>query len=230
MQIATSQPSSVTLPALIASISGKSQSAEQTLTTSSTIILFGRDDRGRPHGSRFDRRDKAEVERAAQLMDFHLVEATTKEMRDIGAALPEGRIFPASGKAFVPFVKAALFDRLIAATGAPDTPWVTSAPTKAAEGGTLPGGGQGRGAGGGGAGDPPAKAQGPADWSKINIGDFVLAQGDYGDDGYFAAKVISIGTDNRFGCVWANYPDLARFMRPRNALALLHPEAAAALA
>jgi hypothetical protein len=229
MQTATSLTSSVTPLKLIATIPAPLLTAAKLPALPPMIILFGRDERGRPHGSKFEGRDKMKAERAALLMGFQLAAADTDALRDLGAKLPVGRIFPASGKAFVPFVKTALFDRLIAATGAPDAPRAASAPTKAAEGGPMVGGGQGRGAGGGGAGDPPAKAQAPADWSKIEIGSFVLAQGDDGDDGYYAAKVNSVGTDDKCGLVWVNYADLPRFTRARKALALMHPEAVAGL-
>jgi hypothetical protein len=53
-------------------------------------------------------------------MNFQLAAADTAALRDQGAKLPVGRIFPASGKVFVPFIKVAIFDYLIAATGASD--------------------------------------------------------------------------------------------------------------
>ena len=46
------------------------------------------------------------------------------------------------------------------------------------------------------------------------------------DDGDYAEKVISMGTDDKFDLLWVNYPDLARFTRARKALALLHPATA----
>ena len=226
MRTLPASPASITPPS--ATMSLTAVTSRQALVPPVPLILWGRNERGQPHGSRFDDHQLADVEQAARLMGFRLVAAETDGLRSLGAKLPAGRIF-SSGKAFVPFIRGELYDRLVAATGTPEMPLPRKASARPAEGGPIAGGGQGRGAGGGGAGEPPAPVtkQAPADWSKIEIGSLVLAKGDDGDDGYYAAKVISVGTDDKLSCVWANYPDLPRFMRPRKTLALLHPEATA---
>ena len=82
------------------------------------LILFGRDERQRAHASRFAAGEKAEAERAAGLMGMHVLEISDDTHHSLADGLPQGRLF-GSGKAFVPFVKAEVFDRLVAAAGLP---------------------------------------------------------------------------------------------------------------
>ena len=194
------------------------------------IILFGRDANGRPHGASLIGETSA-VERAADLMDLFCFPADTEALRNLAAMLPTGRLFPASGKAFVPFVKAVLYAQLLAATGTPDTSSPVKAAGKAAEAGGGAGGKPSGAAGGSGAGDPPATrigAKAPSDHSQIGLGSLVLADDE--EEGYYAARVVLTKADDQFVLQWADYPDLPQFSRWRRALALLHPEAAAELA
>lgn len=94
------------------------------------IILFGRDERGRPHASRFAGEEIGGAQDAARLMCLHLAVAETTTLRGIVERLPAGRLFP-SGKGFVPFVKGDLYDRLLAATGTLDKPRPVAAASKA---------------------------------------------------------------------------------------------------
>ena len=193
------------------------------------IILFGRDANGRPHGASFIG-DTAAVERAADLMDLYCFPADTEALRNLAAMLPTGRLFPASGKAFVPFVKAVLYDQLLAAAGTHDISSPVKAAGKAAEAGGGAGGQPSGASGGSGAGDPPATrigAKAPTDHSQIGLGSLVLADDE--EEGYYAAKVVLTKADDHFVLQWADYPDLPQFSRSRRALALLHPEAAAEL-
>ena len=195
------------------------------------IILFGRDANGRSHGASLIG-DTAAVERAADLMDLYCFPADTEALRNLAAMLPTGRLFPASGKAFVPFIKAVLYDRLLAATGTREAPTAVKAAGRAAEAGGGAGGQPHSGVpGGSGAGDPPATrigAKASSDHSQIGLGSLVLADDE--EEGYYAAKVVLTKADDHFVLQWIGYPDLPQFSRRRVALALLHPEAAADLA
>lgn len=106
------------------------------------IILFGRDERHRPHASRFDGDERGGVEEAARLMGLHVATADTDTLRALADRLPEGRLFP-SGRGFVPFVKTDLYDRLLKAIGTPDRPRPVAAAAKPAEGGSGAGAGSG---------------------------------------------------------------------------------------
>src|SRR5947208_8466153 len=77
------------------------------------IVVLGIDVDGRPHGSRFEERDVPFVQRAAELMGFHVVRvpAHNDELHGIAEKLPLGKVF-ATGRAFVPFVSRSALDKL----------------------------------------------------------------------------------------------------------------------
>src|SRR4051812_23404994 len=77
------------------------------------LVVFGRDNAGKPHASRFDASDAELAEKAAGLMGMQVLRPDTGEQRALAAKLPRGRVF-ASGRAFVPFVKAAVYGPLAA--------------------------------------------------------------------------------------------------------------------
>jgi hypothetical protein len=79
-------------------------------------ILFGKDRTSKPHASYFLEGDLAAAVKAAELMKMRVLLTDTDERRAVAAELPQGRIFQASGRAFVPFVSAQLYRRLVALT------------------------------------------------------------------------------------------------------------------
>jgi hypothetical protein len=79
-------------------------------------ILFGKDRTSKPHASYFLEGDLAAAVKAAELMKMRVLLTDTDERRAVAAELPQGRIFQASGRAFVPFVSARLYRRLVALT------------------------------------------------------------------------------------------------------------------
>ena len=89
--------------------------------TSSTsipaIIIFGTDEKGRPHASYFEQPDLTAAEKAANAMGMRSLITSSKDERALAAELPRGRVF-VSGRAFVPFVGARLHRRLQAAVRA----------------------------------------------------------------------------------------------------------------
>jgi hypothetical protein len=89
--------------------------------TSSTsipaIIIFGTDEKGRPHASYFEQTDLTAAEKAASVMGMRSLITSSEEERALATELPRGRLF-VSGRAFVPFVGARLHRRLTAAVKA----------------------------------------------------------------------------------------------------------------
>ena len=81
------------------------------------VIVLGRDDAGKAHAAWFDQSEAALAEKAADFMNMRVLRVRTDEHRALAAQLPHGRVF-ASGRAFVPFVKASLFIALQAAAQA----------------------------------------------------------------------------------------------------------------
>lgn len=117
----------------------------------------------------------------------------------------------------------------VTATAANDVPRSTKATSRPTEAEPRPGGnGVSAGPSGAGAGTPGGKggAKPLAEWSQLSLGCLVLAE-DEDECGYFPAKIIATKANDHVVLAWHGYPDLLEFSRPRWALALLHPEAAA---
>src|SRR5438105_12774368 len=76
------------------------------------LVVLGIDIESKPHASRFAGRDAPLVQRAAELMAFHVVRVPSdnSELHAIAQGLPLGKIF-APGSAFVPFVSRSAFDK-----------------------------------------------------------------------------------------------------------------------
>lgn len=79
------------------------------------LVLFGRDQAGKPHASWFDAASVELAAKAAGLMSMRAVPVETDELREVAASLPRGRLF-SSGRAFTPFVKGKLYERLVELT------------------------------------------------------------------------------------------------------------------
>lgn len=153
-----------------------------------TIVVLGRDDRGKPHASWFDEAQQIAARRAATLMGMQALPVSDDAVRGLAARLPQGRVFE-SGKAFVPFVKGDLYDELVAhlpdggepseAASAGSATETSGAPVTASVGAAA--GKRGKGAKGTKAGTDPRKAAGvPASPSDDEAGG---ADGDgQGDD------------------------------------------------
>src|SRR3712207_4819839 len=75
------------------------------------VVVFGRDEAGRPRASAFGQSEAELAIKVAGLMGMQVLRLDNDEQRALAAKLPRGRIF-ASGRAFVPFVKAGLFEAL----------------------------------------------------------------------------------------------------------------------
>ncbi|WP_019905882.1 hypothetical protein [Methylobacterium sp. 77] len=184
------------------------------------LILFGRDERQRPHASRFAAGDKAEAERAAGLMGMHVLEISDDTHQSLAVSLPQGRLF-GSGKAFVPFVKAELFNRLVAAAGLPDAAVPVGAAGKAAGAPPASGGGASGAAGPGGGG---GGFKAPTDWPGIERGCLVLACAGP-SEGWFEAIIMYTKADDAFELQWRDWPDDPLITRYRSELGLLPPGA-----
>jgi hypothetical protein len=93
------------------------EKADRAQSGLAALIVFGLDEAGKPHASSFGQADAELAEKAARLMGLRILRVETHEHREIAAKLPQGRVFE-SGKGFVPFVKAAVYERLSALCGA----------------------------------------------------------------------------------------------------------------
>ena len=94
-----------------------STDTETAMPVVPALIVFGRDGAAKPHASSFAPSEAELAEKAASLMGMKVLRVESDEQRELAAQLPSGKVF-ASGRAFVPFVKAALYARLHALSGA----------------------------------------------------------------------------------------------------------------
>lgn len=178
------------------------------------IVVLGIDVDGKPHASRFEESDVQFVQRAAELMGFHVIRVApeTEELHTIAEGLPLGKIF-ATGRAFVPFVGRTAFDKLATLV----------------EGGmTIEQRAE--------AGAPPvfpladmfttdAISTADALWAKIETGTTVLAAQpeDYGP-GWWEGVVVAVDGDN-LTVRWVDDPAEEPIHVTRRHVALRHPGA-----
>lgn len=196
----------------------------------SPVVVFGRDDKGKPHASRFEAAEAPLAERAAGLMGMQVLRIASEDAVVLAAALPSGRIF-ASGRGFVPFVRADLFAKLAAAPGA----FAPPRPADDAAGTTpkKPKGGRRAASVGDPAGTPPEAADGPgappADWSGVKVGSLALAAEEGKPAVWSAATVVAERGDDLFELRWLDDRDgeLPLIVRRREHLGLFPPPAAA---
>src|SRR4051794_6346777 len=180
------------------------------------LIVFGRDEAGKAHAAFFDQSEATLAEKAADFMSLRVLRVRTDEHRALTAQLPHGRVF-ASGRAFVPFVKASLFMALQAAAQAVSDAKPVKLVASADDGSEAekpP------------ATEPkppasPAKAKAPCGWGDIDVGSLVLAcEGPH--EGWWESVVLEAEAEV-FTLKWRDWPDLPRFVRRRWQLAILHP-------
>ena len=187
------------------------------------LAVFGRDKAGKAHASSFTEGEAKLAEKAADFMNLRVLRVRTDEHRALATKVPKGRVF-ASGKAFVPFVKAALFLELQTAalngTGKPKllpgpTPGKADEPSPAtperAPSSKKPSHANGSG-----------PAQQPCGWADIQAGAIVLAA-DPPHVGWYEAVVLSVAGEDRFTLRWCDWPDDPPVVRRRVQIALMHP-------
>src|SRR5438067_8733768 len=194
--------------ALTTANNGRSKMAEKV----PILVVLGIDIDSKPHASRFAEHDAPFVQRAAELMGFHVVRVPpdNSELRGIAKGLPLGKIF-ATGRAFVPFVRRSAFDKLATLV----------------EGGVTI---EARAAAGVAPVYPLAdifttEAVNTADtlWAKIEDGTAVLAaQPEVWGPGWWEGIVVSIDGDN-LTLRWMETPAEEPFQASRRDVALRHP-------
>jgi len=204
------------------------------------LIVFGKDEANKPHASAFGEADVGLARKAAELMGMCAMPVETDAVRALAARLPDGRVF-ASGKAFVPFVKASLFEELLPHLGEDCKEKVAARVSATGTSGkakvvgaipdedTAPVGdaetGKGKNASAGGsippAADPTAPKR-PTDWSQIGRGSEVLAYEKPGGE-WYEAIVVEVRLGDLVALRWRDFEGYPVFVRRREYLGLLHP-------
>jgi hypothetical protein len=196
--------------AIAASAKAKPQA---NTTTPAALILVGLDDQGKPHAAWFtaDQVDAATL--AAEMMDMASIDVGGSELAALAGMLPKGKLFE-SGKAFVPFTKRDMYDRL---AGFLDEDFVASTAlrveaAKAAAAESYAKASKGE-----------APLHLPEDWSKLAVGDLVLATEDP-DEGWWPCEVVAVLDNKQFRLRWRDFPDQDAFIAAVTDIALVHPQ------
>lgn len=164
------------------------------------LIVFGLDSIGKPKAARFTAAHSGVAKTAAAALKLQTHEITG-DLEDLAKNLPVGRVH-ARGKAFIPYIKKDLYDRLVAVS-APASK--ATEPPKPATGHPT----------------APISASLPKDWSSIATGNLVIAE-DPVAQGFWKAVVTNREGDT-LTLRWLEYPKLALFQRPLTAVALAYP-------
>src|SRR5215210_523339 len=80
------------------------------------LVVFGRDEAGKPHASWFDAQSADLAIKAADLMNMRVLKIETEEQKALARQLAPGPVF-ASGRAFTPFARANLYSKLVELAG-----------------------------------------------------------------------------------------------------------------
>jgi hypothetical protein len=92
------------------------KTATPSTPTKPVLVVFGLDQTGKPKAARFTGTQSEAAREAAAAMQLTVFEATGPELEELSKKLPVGRLH-ARGKAFIPYIKRDLYDRLRAASG-----------------------------------------------------------------------------------------------------------------
>jgi hypothetical protein len=157
------------------------------------IVVFGRDQAGKPHASWFDQASAELATKAATLMNMRAMPVETDAVRELVGTLPRGRVF-SSGRAFTPFVKGQLYSRLVELLGLSQSEAdETAGPQQGSDASRPKGEPQGSGHDASTGADPgaPRSNTRPARAEDIGMGSLVLATTGP-TEGWFEAEVIGI--------------------------------------
>lgn len=193
--------------------------AQPTITEPVTLVVFGRDESGKAHGSAFTAAHADLAAKAAELMGMRALPVHTDAEQALAAKLPRGRVF-ASGKAFVPFIKAALLTELqTAALNSGITPLKLVGGANAGDGSKA----TGASIVGAPTGDAVGPVKQPGGWGNIQVGAIVLATAGPRHTEWFECLVLAVNAEDAFKLRYCDFPNEPPFERPRNQLGLMHP-------
>lgn len=174
-------------------------------SASPAVVVFGVDDKGKPHASTFKSEEAELAERAAGLMGMHVFRPIDADHLAAVEKLPVGRVF-SSGRAFVPFCRRGAFDQLCALTGQDSGAGASKAGSPANQGTASP--------------VPIQATTVPQTWQELGNGGLCLACDDPWD-GWWIAVILSVEPDDALALRWRDFPESEAFARRRDEIGLL---------
>jgi hypothetical protein len=167
--------------------------------TKPAVIVFGLDQAGKPKAGRFAERHAAAARKAAKSLGLTICPSNKPGFADLASKIPAGRVH-AQGKAFIPYIKRELFNRVLAASS-PTSPLAAKAKAGSSVS-TMPGA-------------KPAK-----NWDEIAEGHLVLYQ-EGPRDGWWESIVIARDGET-LTLQYRDFPRLPSFKCHFQAVALPH--------
>ena len=211
----------------------------QSQPSDSCLIVFGRDEAGKPHASWFDAASADLALKAADLMQMRVLKVETEEQKALARQLARGRVF-ATGRAFMPFARESLYRQLVELAGGATGLTTVKASAEGAAEAHRPaefsvdgvqalaaalnepnGAAAGQARTSERAAPPPAPTVSPRPrtWDEIGIGSLVLATVGVGD-GWWESVVLGLNGE-MFTLKRRDFPREPTFVRRRTDLALL---------
>jgi hypothetical protein len=167
------------------------------------LLVLGFDEQQKPCGARFVDAKPDLVAKAAQLMGLKVYKTSSPDVAEVAKKLPVGQLY-ATGRAFVPNIRQALYsDVLVALAAEPQQAAIGPDDDKAST---------------------PIAPGLPGSWDEIAPGHLVIAQESL-DNGWWEAIVLD-RKDDMLTLRFRDYPRLPRFFRHRTAVALVSPASA----
>ena len=161
--------------------------------------MLGYDENHKPQAARFSATEAELVAKAAQLMDLKVYQAATEDLAAFAKKLPVGRLY-SNGRGFVPNVRQSLYSEIIVALAVEPKAALGKDPD-----------------------EQPVATGLPRTWDEIAPGHLIIAQETL-EFGWWEAIVIA-RTGDMLTLRFRDYPKLPKFVRHRNAIALMSPPA-----
>jgi len=177
----------------------KAKAGTKPSASAAPLIVLGYDENHKPRAARFPAADAELVAKAAQLMDLKVYQAATEDLAALAKKLPEGRLY-GNGRGFVPNIRQSLYSDIIGTLAVEPQAAVSKDQDEL-----------------------PVAIGLPRTWDEIAPGHLVIAQ-EALDYGWWEAIVIG-RTGDMFTLRFRDYPKLPKFVRHRNAIALIRPPA-----
>jgi hypothetical protein len=187
---------------------------EHAAKTAPATILIGLDDKDRRHASWFNASETPQATQAATIMGMATLPVSSPELAKLAGDLPHGKIFSGSGKAFVPFVKQSLFEKL--AAHLPDRAVLAELRAVATSADVAAGAAKGKG------------YRLPKDWSGFKPNDLVLATEGGHQDGWYECVIVEATDQNALVLQWRDWPEEPKFERRASEVALMWSSSAPA--
>lgn len=164
------------------------------------FIVYGSDESGKPKAGRFAHTQFELASQAAVSMDLGIYEALTADVLELAKKLPAGRIY-ARGKAFIPYIRRDLYDKLCELAG---TPMKNNAAQRGSKDRNNS--------------EPPVP---PRTWDEIAAGHTVLVQ-ESRQDGWWECVVVS-RLEDMLTLRWRDYASHPPFPLHIASVALINP-------